>query len=479
MGTVFSEEKSIFFVGGRGDQTGRVADAGGCTLDWWDTEVPNDTVAEKAAAMEKLMGGDGAPVISLDAQAYTFVDDRITGSAGAFFFAEIGMVAYVIEDPIPGSDVETGRYTITDKEGGGDWIELLGIGGTDDTNVDIRIGGAFDDLNTAIDSTNAESHGVLIHTSLNETLAAAVSIAEGGHTLRNIFKKIVGYNTTPGDMSLGGTYYESPFDILQREAIDPTKCVTIDADGNTFDILDIATGVDNIIFENLHLTNAVGYATGFVAGTSTNFVFRNCRFSNLNTAVYAEVDSVLIDSCYAHNDLAWAPYGFLAGAKNGVVLNCVSDIGAGHIAEWTVGASGSAIGNVSVGGNFGYRIAGVGSGVSIINNTLYGTLTRGVQMDGGDNAIIFNNIFCLTPGATGIYCRNGGSVTYNDHNLFIDTAGNALTPVGTEYADGEAPVIGVNSIETDPLFVDAENGNFRLKTNSPARRIGKPTIGAT
>ena len=55
---VFWDNESVFFVGGRGDKSGRSANAGGCTKQWWDGECPNGTDAEKAAAMAKLFASE-------------------------------------------------------------------------------------------------------------------------------------------------------------------------------------------------------------------------------------------------------------------------------------------------------------------------------------------------------------------------------------------------------------------------------------
>ncbi len=471
--TVFQEKESIWFVGGRGDNSNADSDLGGCTKDWWDAECPNKTQAEYAAALAKIMNTNGGPIIALASKAYTSADDRITAGGAAFDNAETGMVVYVIENGTPDVNVSTGRYEITDIDPGGDWIECAGINGAD-CNVDINIGGAFDTLDTAVDETSAIAHSVTIYTRKNETLSAPVSLSTGGNQLKNIFKRIIGYNTIPGDMNRGEAYYESPYEILQNGSIDSTKCVTLDADGNAFDVLDVGSGVDNLIFENLHLTNTTNYGIDFVAGTSANFVLRNCRFSGgMAGAMNQDVSHVLFDSCYSHDDLTWSPYVFKG--PNGIVLNCVSKIGAGNIAAWMTGGTGAAIGNISVGGNFGYRVttAGSGSGVCIINNTLYNTLTRGVQMDGGDSAVVFNNIFCLAPGATGIYSRNGGSVAYNDYNCFIESDGTPLTVTGTEYSGGEAPVMGAHSVQVDPDFADAANGDFRVR-NPLVLRGGRP-----
>ncbi len=473
MSVVFADERSLFFVGGRGDQSGRTPDAGGCTKAWWDAEV---AASDEATAMAKLMTATGGPIITLDARPYTAGIDHIHTNPGGFAGIEVGMVVYVIESAVPGIDVDTGRYKITDVDPAGDWIECSGINGTGNTNVDIEIGGAFDELDTAIDETYAQDHSVWIYTNLDETLAAAITIFSGGHALKNLFMWIIGFNTIPGDMSLGGAFYESPYEILKNGSIAANKCVTLDADSNAFVILDIGV-TDNLIFENLHLTNTTARATGFAAGSS-GIVLRNCRFSDLNDVINTITDSVLFDSCYSHDNLPGHHYNFTG--ENNLLIHCVGKLAGGtNLAGWLSGATGAAIGNLAVGGLFGLRLASAGTGTLVMSNTFYNTSTYGITMDGADSGVIFNNIFCLAPGAIGIYMRNGGSTPYNDHNCFIESDGTPLTAVGTGFAGGEEPTIGENSIETDPLFTDPADNDFSLKSNSPCRRTGKPTIGAT
>lgn len=474
MSFVFVQKQTVFFVGGRGDQSGRIANAGGCIKTWWDAESPNKTVAEYAAAMAKLMTGTGAPIVTRTADAYTVGDDRITAGGGLYADAEVGMVAYVIENPVPGVDVDTGHYLITDVDVGGDWIELSDINGTGDADVDVYVGGALDKLETAVSRSDATLHSVMIHTNLDETLAATVTVASGGTLLKNTFKRISGFNTTPGDMKRGADYYQTPFDILLDGSIDSDKCVTLDGDANAFHILTVSAGIGNLTFENIHFTGTTGSAM-FFATTSIAFVFRNCRFSDIANVITGTCNHITFDSCYSNNDITGHQY-VLLGSCN-ILLNCIAKIGATNFINYA-GGDGSVLGCITVGGVFLVRMAGAGSCALVSGNTFYGATTYGVLLDGANTAKAFNNIFCLAPGAIGIYSRSGGSLVYNDYNCFIETDGTPLTPVGTEYAGGEAPVIGEHSIEVDPLFVDAGNNNFRLQSDSPCRRVGHPTIGA-
>ncbi len=470
MSVVFADEQTVFFVGGRGDQSGRLANAGGCTKGWWDTEV---AASDEATAMAKLMTATGAPIINMGTADYTTVDEKIT-KAGISAGVEVGMVCYVTKDGGVGN-VATGRYEITGIDGA-NRIECLGIQGTDCT-VTVVIGGAFDELDNACDYTSAVVHSVWIHTNLSETLAASISISTGGHILKNLFKRIVGYNTVPGDMARGGAYYESPHEILQNGSIDLAKCVTLDGDANAFTIFSITAAVDNLIFENLHLTGTTGQGIAFVIGTSFGAVFRNCRFSDLAGVTGTGCDSLFFNSCYSHDDIIGHHYD-LHGFNN-VLLSCVGNLAAGTNLVNFIDHAGVAVGCVAVGGQFGFRLRNADSGGLIMGNTCYNTSVYGVVFDACDGAMIFNNIFCLAPGAIGIYSRIGGSSMYNDYNCFIESDGTPLTATGTGFAGGEAPTIGEHSIQVDPLFVDAANNNFRLQSNSPCRRVGKPGIGAT
>ncbi len=468
---VFWDNESVFFVGGRGDKSGRSADAGGCTKQWWDSQCPNGTDAEKAAAMAKLMGTDGEPIIDVSGAAYTESNNRITRTNIAMG-VEVGMVAYVVESDTPDEYVETGRYVITDRDTDDDWIECEGIEGDYDTDVDVVIGGAFDTLQNALDETDANRHSVAIRTNLSETLGGSVNVDAGGDVLRNTFKRVIGYRTVPGDMSPGGAYYESALEILQNGSIDSSRCVELDADGGSYSVLDI-DGVDNLVFENLHLKNTNAGVSGdavYFSSVARNIVLRNCRFSDVVQVINTEADHVLFDGCYSHDDIPGHHHTFLG--NNNVLLGCVANLEPNNLCNF-VNHSGAVIGCVTVGGQFGVRVISAGAAVLVVGNTFYNTGSKGVLCDGCDSVVVINNIFCLAPGAIGIYSRNGGSVLYNDYNCFIESDGTPLTVAGSEYSGGEVPVKGAHSVEVDPDFVDAANGDFRVR-NPLLLRGGRP-----
>ncbi len=63
------------------------------------------------------------------------------------------------------------------------------------------------------------------------------------------------------------------------------------------------------------------------------------------------------------------------------------------------------------------------------------------------------------------------SVIY-DRNLYWNTSGAPLTFSGKSLEEWQAAGQDVHSLVADPLFVDPEHGDFRLRPGSPAGQIG-------
>ena len=236
MAVVFAHEKTVFFAG---DGDGAASIAGGCTRTWWDAECPNHTEAEHVAARNKMMeDSEGSPIADETGLSYHPANHKYWIMAAAGRGIEVGMLAYIYD----GAWVPTGLYEIT--EVGSDYIKCDGAMTMFLDTVSVIVGGEFL-LQDAIDETDATEHSVEIHVRDNLTLSSTIDIdAGGGSAVYNSFKRIKAYNTSPGDMDFGGTYYQSPYAILKAGSIDNTKAVLLDGDDSDFEIFDVA--IDNI-----------------------------------------------------------------------------------------------------------------------------------------------------------------------------------------------------------------------------------------
>ena len=59
-----------------------------------------------------------------------------------------------------------------------------------------------------------------------------------------------------------------------------------------------------------------------------------------------------------------------------------------------------------------------------------------------------------------------------DRNLYWNAVGKPVTFQGKSFADWQAAGQDVHGMVADPLFVDPEHGDFRLRSGSPAVQIG-------
>lgn len=480
--SVFDTDASVFFVGGRGDKSGRTALAGGCTQGWWDSECMGGSDAQKAAAMAKLMGVNGEPVIDEAGCAFTASNKRIT-KAGCFADAEAGMVAYAVETPVADVNLATKRYRITAVDTGGNWVEIGDATGSDAT-VTVRVGGAFATLHGAFDSTDAGVRNVTIFTNLDEVLSASVDVDTGGGTVpQNSFKKVVGYKVVPGDIGRGGGLYQSALEILKAGAVDTGKCVTLDANSGSFEVLNIA--VDNVVFENVQLCDtASGKQAVVFTGTPTGVIFRNCRFVDVEGVYGSRADAVVVEACYSHVRM----HHFLCRGYGNLIIGCVGKMGGSLNAVYVCASGLSTTVAVHVAGCLCVGSSGCGkaplravaSPCSIIatGNTFYGFNGEGCQLNGGDFIIAYDNVFVVAAGACGVRCVayvGGAGSLMEANNCWATVEGSALTFVSNDAGISEPPVMSEASMEADPEFAGAGDCDYRVR-NAAVLRGGRADI---
>jgi hypothetical protein len=462
MANIFSTEASVFFVGGTGTKAGN-AYCGGCTRDWYDNNFTE---------LSDIMGDNGAPLTVVINGTFTNATKRVFKTYG-FPSVQVGMVAYV-----SGTNIVTGRYKITDVISLSE-IELSGITAFGD-NVDtmVNVGGAFDDLQNALDDTSASYYDCDIYINKDTTLTTSIDAdTGGGSVVRNTHKRIIGFHTIPGDMSYGGQYYQGAIDTLQN-GVDTNKCVLLNGNGGGYDVVKIT--VSNISLENLYIYNtdkSNNHNAISFTGTPQYITLQNCKSDTVYQVVADFITGLVLIDCFNGTDLGNPPWS--AGTDTVILSSVLQSTGS----VWSVVNHDSGgvllLNSILIGGGKGLNNAAEDSASTVVNCVFYDQVLSCLWLRNSSCTISLNNILMPQSGANGIYVTSGGaSVLYNDYDCYIDTNGNILAdPVETGYTNGTPPALGVHSLEVDPQFVDAAGVDFRPR-NTKVLRGGMPVLGS-
>jgi hypothetical protein len=110
----------------------------------------------------------------------------------------------------------------------------------------------------------------------------------------------------------------------------------------------------------------------------------------------------------------------------------------------------------------GVVVQNTGSDVRIVNNTIVSNTAEGIEAQDGAEVLVRNTIIAGNNG--GLHNFESSATLTSDHNTLWDNGWNYgnVTP-------------GTGDIETDPLFLDAANGDFHLQMDSPCIDAGNPT----
>ncbi len=229
------------------------------------------------------------------------------------------------------------------------------------------------------------------------------------------------------------------------------------------------------------------------------------------------------DNVVTHNDISdfrytgisvgwvWS-YGHSDAVRNKIEFNHIHHIGQGGLSDmggvYTLGESPGTtvsnnvihdVGSYDYYGRGGWGLYNDQASTDIVmeNNLVYNTKTGNYHLHFGRDLTIRNNIFAFSMHGQiqrsrlekhfqfefarniviwregPLFSRNAGDKNVNyHHNLYWNTAGEPVTFKGKTLAAWQASGQGEGSLIADPMFVDADKSDFRLKPGSPAEQIG-------
>jgi len=383
---------------------------------------------------------------------------------------------------------DAGRYEVIAVNTNYVDLELAYV--SDDT-VSIKVGGAFADLQGACDddSTDAADYNRYILTNKNETLTAAIDFDTGlGSAANNSHKVIIGFNTRPpsntamddGDMDYGGDFYKSALDIHQNSDTVPSDDkVDIDADGGAWHITTIDSG-RNLHLRNLYLHNCADTYNVFDITTDHCYGLnvRGCAFDTHEKIIGDSAKAArgcVFNDCFFGNPVNYNGYyfGFMYG---GLIENCVFSGG-----NYGIKAYMTTIINSIIAG--GWRGVESMYYTHLRNCTFYNQTNEAIYIANSSYpaSSVKNCIFVVNDKDNDYVIRfgsSGGSIQDFSYNCYYGADGGVITtPFYNDKLSAEFTPQGMGNIIQDPLFVDAANGDYKLKPNSPCINTGKPTIG--
>jgi hypothetical protein len=274
---------------------------------------------------------------------------------------------------------------------------------------------------------------------------------------------IRGYYATVGDQDYGGAYYKDSVH----------GWVVINANNGAFNVFS-AGNKNKLRWHNLKTINVSTSKISFdLTPTSeeTGYMIQNCWTTGGQRAIVCDnlnnpimLDCLFTGAYSTHPTLGNLIQIALTCYYGSIIENC-------NFAHTNVTRSiyyANATENILAHNVF--NIAGTVTSVVdvingyLVNNIIYegtgGNITDSIKIEsGGQNAIIYNNIIvgCTTS------INDLATVNFGGWNCFYNNGSNWTLRNG--------------DIVADPQFMNAPNGDFRLKPTSPCLNTGKPTLG--
>ncbi len=437
---------TVHFVGGIGDQSNRHADnGGGATLSAWIGGSPSD-----------FMETDGGPTASATGDDVIITDDGSgnvrLNKVGAFRDVVDGSLAYLHD----ATNYDVGRYIVIAHT---DNICDLDLAYGILDFVSVIIGGAFDDIQNALDedSTDGETapqHNRRIMINRDEVNNSIILWNQhGGYITADIWKSVIGHD----------------IDFVELEE---GSYVTLDRNGGTQECIRISyLGlVNNCLVRHLHFTNNTIIDPLYRSENGQGHVVDMCKFSNGVGGVYAAGSNCYgftVTRCVFESTLTNTIIRAYDGARGVLIDQCIL---------YCNGKDGIRVGGGATVSNciimnafIGIRSNSDGI-INLINNTFFDTLNACVYIYHEHTTLYaVNNIFHVAdPLHDFVILNTAGNVHYENYNISNSTRADRW---------GQKDP-GPNTLDqVDPQFIDEATNDLRLKETSPCINSGLAHYG--
>ncbi len=410
---------TIHWVGGLGTKAGNSKSGGGVKKSVWDADP----------TLSSYMDSNGGPKYTDTNASYDDDTGVVTATGNIFPGQTDALKDWIVY--VEGTNFDNDHYLITASTQNTITI-ASGKGQGADRAVDIYVAGAFDNLQNAVDNTDASDSGslVTIYTNKDETLGNAVGISTGGSLTNNTYKRIVGFGAS----------------------IDDKQQPTLDATSVSYGVR--FQSVDNVFVENIHVKKALINNWDDTPGSNYNIAMVNCRASQAiqnGFFMYSSTYGCILIDCRA-DDNGYTGF-FINDRQVGFVINCLSESNGFRgfflrdaLMAYCVAADNSCQstrGAINIGSS-GY--GGVAYGCVAYNNGI--STSNPAFSFGGYGSVAVNCIALANQGEA--FKRSDNAVPY----ISCCASHNNNLNYPSVY-------IGENNLEVDPQFADADNGDFR------------------